>query len=290
MSDQNRALGFAAAFGMIFVWSGFIVFSRAGVTTNLTPYDITALRFVISAAITLPFAAAWWPRKLAGWKQAVIALCGPGIFYTQFMYHGLTNASAAYGGVFANGSLPIFTLVIMALFMGQRPTLRQLLAILMIVVGGLLLAWRGLTLGGADVGTGIALFLSASIVLVVYIIGLGHWGVTPKEALVLVNLPNALIYLPIWMLALPSGVHDTPTDVLIFQALFQGLGPGFLVVILLTLASRHIGAAVTSGLSAVVPATAALLAIPVLGEVPGPLQGIGIAIVTLGLILLVWRR
>ena len=138
--------------------------------------------------------------------------------------------------------------------------------------------------------TGIALFLGASLVLVIYIVGLGHWGVTPKEALVLVNLPNALIYLPVWLLALPTGVHQTPFDVLVFQALFQGLGPGFLVVILLTLTSRHLGAAVTSGLSAVVPATATVLAIPVLGEIPGPVQGLGIAVVTLGLILLVWRR
>lgn len=290
MSDQNRPLGLAAAFGMIFVWSGFIVFSRAGVQTALTPYDVTALRFLVSAAITLPFAVLWWPRTLAPWKQMVIAVCGPGILYTQFMYHGLTNASAAYGGVFANGSLPVFALLIMALALGQRPTLRQVLAVAIIVAGGILLAWRGLSLGGADVVTGIALFLGASLVLVIYIVGLGHWGVTPKEALVLVNLPNALIYLPVWLLALPTGVHQTPIDVLVFQALFQGLGPGFLVVILLTLTSRHLGAAVTSGLSAVVPATATVLAIPVLGEIPGPVQGLGIAVVTLGLILLVWRR
>lgn len=289
MPDQNRALGLAAAFGMIFVWSGFIVFSRAGVQTALTPYDVTALRFVVSAAVILPFAARWWPRRLPWWQQAAIALCGPGIVYTQFMYHGLTNASAAYGGVFANGSLPIFTLILMALFLQRRPRARQLLAVAVIVAGGILLAWRGLHLGGANIATGIALFLGASLVLSVYIIGLGHWGVTPWEALVLVNLPNALIYLPVWLLFLPTGVHETPLSVLAFQGLFQGLGPGILVVILLTLASRHIGAAVTSGLSAVVPATAALLAMPVLSEVPGPVQWLGIAVVTAGLGLLVWR-
>lgn len=34
---QNRTLGLAAALGVLVIWSGFIVFSRAGVQTALTP-------------------------------------------------------------------------------------------------------------------------------------------------------------------------------------------------------------------------------------------------------------
>lgn len=56
------------------------------------------------------------------------------------------------------------------------------------------------------------------------------------------------------------------------------------------LAAQHLGPTHTAGFSAAVPATAALLAIPVLSEIPGPLEWAGIALVTLGLLMLVRAR
>ncbi len=104
------------------------------------------------------------------------------------------------------------------------------------------------------------------------------------------NVPNAIVFLPIWYFLLPSGVADTEFTTIVFQALFQGIGPGFLAVILFALAAFHLGPTPTAGFSAVVPATAALLAIPVLGEVPSALEWVGIATVTLGLGLMMRSR
>ncbi|MGB0848895.1 MAG: hypothetical protein ACPGSM_19330, partial [Thiolinea sp.] len=82
---------------------------------------------------------------------------------------------------------------------------------------------------------------------------------------------------------LPSGLAEAEMSTIIFQALFQVLGPGFLAVILFALAAMHLGPTLTAGFSAVVPAMAALLAIPVLGEVPGMVQWLGILLVSIGL-------
>ena len=109
MSQQNRTIGWLSAFGVICVWSGFVVFSRAGVTTELTPFDLTGLRFIVAGSITLPFVWAWWPRHLPLSVIVLIAVTGPGIMYSLLMFLGFERASAAYGGVFANGSLPLFT-------------------------------------------------------------------------------------------------------------------------------------------------------------------------------------
>ena len=46
MAKPNIALGISSAIAVIFVWSAFIVFSRAGVISNMTAYDVTALRFL----------------------------------------------------------------------------------------------------------------------------------------------------------------------------------------------------------------------------------------------------
>ena len=290
MPTSNLFVGVASAIAVIFIWSGFIVFSRAGMATSLTAYDIAALRFMVAACLVLPFLKSWWPRNLSVGAQASIALFGPGAIYSILMYLGLGQASAAYGGVFANGSLPLFTALLAYIATRKIPGRFQVIAIVIIICGGALVGYRGMMSGGTDVFSGIMLFLGASAVLSVYVFGLHHWNVTPRQALVLVNLPNALIFLPIWYFLLPSGLAEADTSTILFQAVYQGLGPGFLAVILFTLAAVNLGATPTAGFSASVPAMAALMAIPVLSEIPTTLEWVGIAIVTAGLVLLVVKR
>lgn len=290
MSDRSLTIGIASAVFVLVIWASFIVFSRAGVLGGLTPYDLAATRFLVAGALTLPFAWAWWPRHLSLHALAVLAIGGPGALYCVMLFVGLTQASAAYGGVFTNGALPVFTMLIAYLVAATRPTKAQALGSIVIIIGGILVAWRGLQIGGADLTLGIALFLGASVLVAIYIYGIRHWNVAPREALVIVNIPSALIYLPIWWFLLPSTMADAPTDMLIAQFAFQGLGPGFLAVIIFAVLAYHLGPTPTAAVSAAVPASAALLAIPVLEEIPSPLEWIGIATVTLGLALLTLRR
>jgi len=286
----NRKLGIASAVGVLFIWSGFIVFSRAGVTTSLTPADMTGLRFLVAGSITLPFLLKWWPRNLPWHAVCLMSLCGPGALYSMLMYWGLAQASAAYAGVFANGALPIFTVLLVAVFAATLPNRLQLTGIAVIVAGAVLLGSAGFLNSGRNVGVGIGLFLSASAVLSIYIFGVRQWQVTPRQALVLVNVPNAILFVPIWLFLLPSGLEDTGLATIVFQAAYQGLGPGFVAVILFALAATHLGPTATAGFSAAVPASAAVLAIPVLGEIPDVREWIGIGVVTLGLSLLVIKR
>ncbi|MEM7544870.1 MAG: DMT family transporter [Pseudomonadota bacterium] len=288
--QQNFLLGLACAIGVIFIWSGFIVFSRLGVNTALTPFDVSALRFVVAGALTLPFVLRWWPRHLSLPIIALLILTGPGGIYTLLMYFGLENAPAAYAGVFANGSIPIFTMTLAAFLVRDIPGPRRIVAVAIIIAGGALVGWRGLNAGGPDVVQGLILFLTASALLSIYIFGIGKWQVSPWQALAVINIPNMVLFLPLWYFALPSGMGEAAVGDVLFQAAFQGLGPGFLAVILFTTAALHLGSTATAGFSAAVPAGAAILAIPVLAEVPTPLEWAGIALVTAGLIILVLRK
>ena len=284
--SNERTLGLLSAAGVFCIWSGFLVFSRAGVQSGLTPFDLTALRFLVASALILPFAMAWWPRHLPLRATLSMSIFGPGALYSVLMYFGLKHSSAAYGGVFANGTLPVFTILLGFLFARQVPSRRQLIAVLILVVGAVLIGVPGLRSGGNSVVSAIAFFLAASAVLSVYFLGVKHWQVEPRQALALVSLPNAALFLPVWFFLLPSTIHEAPWSTILFQAAFQGLGPGFLAVILFSISARILGPTPSAGLAAAVPASATLLAIPVLGEIPTAVEWIGIAIVTTGLVLL----
>lgn len=290
MADQNFKLGLLAAIAVLFIWSGFIVFSRAGVLSGLTPYDIAALRFIVAGLLVAPFLSAWWPRNLPLGVQALMVLAGPGALYSVLIYAGLERASAAYGGVFSNGALPLVTMGLAFALAGTRPGRGEVIGSAVIIVGGVMVAWRGLSQGGADVGAAIALFLFCAAMIGTYIYTIRQFGVTPRQALAVVTLPNTLIFIPLWWFALPSTLAEAETTTIIAQALFQGIGPGFLALICFAMMANHLGATPTAAVSASVPAVAALLAIPVLGEIPTTLEWIGIGTVTLGLVLLIGRR
>ena len=180
MTQPNLTTGLVAACFILLVWSSFIVLSRAGVLAGFTPYDIAALRFIVAGALTVPFAWWWWPRHLPLRVQVLLTLVGPGAIYSVLLFIGLANASAAYGGVFANGALPIFTMALALLVAGVRPQPAQITGALIIIAGGVMVAWRGLVAGGADVALGIVLFLAASAMIATYIYSLKAFDVKPK--------------------------------------------------------------------------------------------------------------
>ena len=162
MAVQNRRLGIACAIGVLFVWSGFLVVARLGIQTSLTAADIAVLRLTVAGGIILPFVGRWWPRDLGLGPTLILMACGPGIIYSLLMFQGLNETSAAYGGVFANGTLPIFTSLIVALVTAVFPTRKQVVAIAVILAGGVLVGVTGLRIEGANVPLGIALLLAAS--------------------------------------------------------------------------------------------------------------------------------
>lgn len=290
MAEQNLKLGVIAAIGVLFIWSGFIVFSRAGVLSGLTPYDLAALRFIVAGVLVTPFLWAWWPRNIPIRIQILMVLAGPGALYSVLIFLGLERASAAYGGVFSNGALPLVTMGLAFALAGTPPARNEALGSAVIIAGGVMVAWPGLQQGGPDVAAAIALFLICAAMIGSYIYAIRRFAASPLQVLAVVTIPNTVIFVPLWYVALPSTMADAEMTTIIAQALFQGLGPGFLALMLFAMMANHLGATPTAAVSAAVPATAALLAIPVLGEIPTALEWAGIATVTLGLMLLISRR
>ena len=287
---SNRWLGYLAGLGVIAIWSGFIVFSRFGVKGNLTPYDVTALRFIVGAFVALPFVVRYWPHHLPLAKILVLIATGPGIIYSLLMFNGLTYSPAAFAGVFANGTMPIFTAIFAWVFLGERLGKTAFIAIAIIIAGSVAVGYESLSTVGGENLIGLPFFIIASLFLAFYVVLLRLWNLTSRQILAIMSLPSAVVFLPLWWFALPSTIGDASTFEIVLQGLFQGFGPSFLALIFFTYAIQTIGATPVAAFAASVPATAALLAIPVLGERLNLIEWSGVLAVTLGLALLILRK
>src|SRR3569832_2462780 len=93
----NLLKGFSAAAVVVMIWSRIKIISQQNKHNPQTPYDMVAIRFVVSGMAFLPFMLTRWNR-LKWPRLAVLAAIG-GTGYTLFIYSGFALAPAAHAGI-----------------------------------------------------------------------------------------------------------------------------------------------------------------------------------------------
>ena len=275
-------LGVFSALLVALIWSGFVVISRMGAKSPLTIYDMAALRFGFAGLLLLPATYLWWPRRLKIWQVLILA-AGPGVPYALLAYGGFLFAPVSHGGVFINGILPVFTTFIALVWMGIKPTGRSLFAIFIILTGCALTAFSKGGFAGSNSFIGDLLFAASALLLAIYMPATKIWKLTLKELLSFIPFVNAILFIPIWFVALPSNLKAAPWHDIFLQMIFQGLGPSILGLVFFFLAIKHLGATPTAAILAIVPSIAALMGIPLLGDIPLTLEWVGMGFVTIGI-------
>ena len=289
-SSHHSLSGWLAAFGVLLIWSGWVVVARLGVTQTLTIYDMVALRFVVAVIAVSPFIVSYWPRNLCWWKVALLG-CGPGVPYLLFAFTGMKFAPASHAGILMNGSLPVFAALIGWLWLGDRPGKRTVTGLTIILCGCVMIGMDRSSGGiGPDAWIGHLFFLSAACILAAYMVATKFWQLTPLQAMVAIPTANLIWFGPVYLTILPSTIDRAPWSEILLQGIYQGLGPSILGVLFFTTAIRSIGPTPTAAVMAGVPGLAALLAIPVLGEWPSVLAWFGLAVVTAGILLTAFRQ
>lgn len=299
--QRKRWVGIAAALITITVWTAFIVIARGSARGTLLPLDIGFLRIVGAGLVLVPLG--WWlTRKnpAAGWlglspySFRITALLGSlgGVGYAALAYTGFFFAPAAHGSVLMPGTLPLTTAVIAVLLLGERIPGGRAAGLALILLGDLLVGGASLlhAFDGGDVWRGDLLFLCASTCWAAYSVLLRKYALDAVRATVATTLFAVLTYLPMYALLtaadwLPSQLAAAPWREVVFQMVFQGLGSVVIAGITFTKMIEHFGPVRTTMLTALVPGLSALLAVPILGE-PLPWNVLlGLALVTLGIVL-----
>ena len=283
MEKARRARGgWAAVFGVICIWSGFILVTRHSGTGALTSWDIGMLRFGVGRADCSLFPALHCTAHAQG-------DCAIFVFWRRRLcitvYAAFHMSPAVHASVLLPGTLPFATAMIAWLWLGQKPLPRHRIALasvfagIMMTAADTLLQGAGLTLMQI---TGDVLFFCGSSFWAVFTLLLGRYSVQPLAAAVTTTLGSAVLYLPIWWLFLPSSFMRASTAEIVTQALYQGVLVVFISMLLYSLAIDRLGTNTVALQMAFVPVISALAAVPLLGETISALTWGGLLAVTVG--------
>lgn len=281
---STHTKGLLAAGVVVLCWSGFNIVSRAGTTGALTPYDIAALRFGVSGLLALPFFLRMVP--LAQYPRYFVLAMLAGVSYSLLAYVGFSYAPTAHAGVFINGGIPFWTVIIIAVTAGFQLSARSLVPLGFSAAGLLLIAGRSLTeVGVSNVWIGDLLFLSAALVWAVFGVLARRWQVPPRSAIVGIAVFSLLAYMPVYLLCLPQNITMAPTNEILLQAGYQGVVAALVAGAMYTYACQTIGVYRASMTLAIVPGASALGAWLLLDEPLTAMVVAGLVLVSLGALL-----
>ena len=273
----------------ISIWVGWILLTRYGVTTTLSPYDITALRFACAGLLLAPvvYRRGWGIRQVGVTKWLVIVCCA-GVPYVLIASSGLQFAPAAHAGALVPGTMPLWAALLAMLFLKEKIAGVRKLGLMLIPVGIVIFVGAGLTDFASGNWRGHLLFLTAAMTWASFTVAMrsaGQSGFTPLQAAAVVSVVSAVVYLPVYLLFLPHRIMEAPLGPIITQTIYQGI---FVSIISLFAYARSVailGASLGASFASLVPVLAMLTAIPLLGEWPKASDYIGIAAITFGVFL-----
>ena len=282
MSVPTAFSGWLAAAGVVAIWSGFIVISRAGMVGAVPPLDLAALRIFVAAGLCLPFFLRDGWTGVGPWRGLVLGATA-GVGFVLFAFHGFERAPANHGAVLLPGVLPLWIALLSWLALGERPGRRHLFGLGLIASGIAVLITDSL---GDTVrqAIGDGLFLCGSFSWAVFTLLARRWRVPPLQAASLVAIGAFVLYAPVYAVVSDWGLVRLSTAVLIGQGFYQGVIATLASVFLFTRAVAALGAQRTAVITAIVPTVATVLAIPVIGDVPTWAAAAGLALVTIGMI------
>jgi drug/metabolite transporter (DMT)-like permease len=279
---SNRRAIFAALAAQVFFASTSVV-GRFALAT-FTPLAVLLIRVLGAAAVYWAIAPRSAFRLPFTRRQAVIvALCGIlGLVINTGLFLVGLSISTAIDATVVNTSIPVFTAGIAIAVGDELPSALKLAGIGLALVGALVLAGVG-DLHHLSVGD--LLFVANSLCFGGYLVMLRRLART-FDALTLSRwtfLFAALAALPLF--AVGPLTYKAPDAWAIAEGAFLVLGPTVLAYGLSAYALERLESSTVASFVYLQPLVTAALAIPLLGERPGPRTGVGALLICAGVVL-----
>jgi drug/metabolite transporter (DMT)-like permease len=290
--ERNRHVGQArsayvqgAIYGTaaVCIWASFIVVSRLGVQTSLTPWDVAAIRFTVAGCLLLPVLAR---KGLAvnrlSWAGVMAIVAGCGAPMVLLVNGGLLFAPAAHAGALFPGVMPLMVAILARVILKEAFPARSWVGLAAIVVGALGIVWGREVAVGTVQTIGHVMFLVAGLAWAGYTVAMRRARLAGLHAAAIAAVGSLAFYLPIYVSIAGTSVLTAPVFDIALQAVVQGV---LTAVVALLLYGRMVSLLrATSGAAfvALTPVMTGLMGIPVLGEWPSPSDRVAILSISLG--------
>jgi len=292
---QSEAWGYVCGCILALGASTSFAVARAGILAGLTPTDLILMRFGVAGVLLFPVLIPLLLRHgLAnlggiGWPRALVLTLLGGPAFAMMQMGGYAFAPLAHGAVIHPASVTILSTAIAASMLGERLSRAHLLGAALVIGGIVLISWHGLhAAAGANSWIGDLLFFTSAVLWAGFTVLIRYWRVNAVRAIAVVSLLSLLVILPGYLAW--NGLdylRARPAGPMAAQALVQGLLQGTIALTAYSQAIRNLGVSRAVLFPAMVPAVSILIGIPIVGEIPGPLQLTGLVLVTFGLLIAV---
>lgn len=287
-----------ASLGMllcVLIYGSNFAISRHGLLNGLSNHDMLALRFLTAGLLLLPvFFASGLGHGLrtcagVGWGRGLVLVVMSGFPMSYLMITGLTMAPAAHGATIGPGTVTVIGVLGSVILFGAIVTRNLVVGIAMVLAGLGLLGWYGSVNAASGVMLGDLCFLGVGLVWGGYPLAIQYWKVDGLKATAVVSVVS-MLYLPIYALLYFRGFDVAPWWVIVLHAFNQGVLNVIVGLWIWGWAARVLGASVVGRFPPLIPVAGTLMAVPVLGEIPGPLQVMAIVLIVGGLLLTTFGR
>lgn len=287
--------GYAYGATAAIIWGSQLVMNRAGAIHGLDGLDVAALRSGFAGLLLLPWFFAR-PRYGSGpgrvpWLHAIgLALAAGPLFIGASML-GFHFAPLPHGAVLQPSTMVLTAMLLSATLLHERLRARRLAGAAIILSGLTLIAGPALLQGDRMTPIGDGLFIIAGALFASYSVLSKLWSVGPMHATAAAAVIAGAIFLPPYLLfAGPAHILALSWPMLLGQIFVQAILTGIVSLLAFGRAIQILGAARASLFPALVPVSAILIGIPIVGELPTPLQLTGLLIVTAGLLVALSTR
>lgn len=289
MSRRSPWLGIFSGLGCALIWGVQAVVSRHAMLSGLSPADVAILRFVAASVVLLPWALKHmrpFPVGRLGWRRAWVMALLIGPLYSLLLVGGASFAPALHSSIIAPGLIPVFTALLVALIIGERPGRMRMVG-LVVIVAGIGVFSRDALLAvpsRPDAWIGDVLFVLIAVLWSLFGLLARRWGASSIEitaATCILSLPLlgvVAVALPVHLLAVPPGEW-------LLQALYQGVLVGVVALYLYARSVETLGAAKATLFLPLVPVVTATCSALLLAETPTGTEIVGMAIVVAGMLL-----
>jgi drug/metabolite transporter (DMT)-like permease len=273
----------------ISIWVGWILYTRVGVTSEtsrMSPFDLVALRFACAGLLMLPII---WRQGFAiqrvGLVNWLLVVGCAGVPYVLLASGGLQFAPAAQAGALIPGTMPLWAALLAIAVLKEHVSGWRRAGLALIPVGILTILGAGLFHFETGHWRGHLMFIAAAMTWATFTVAVRRSGLGAMHAAAIVSVASMLAYLPIYFLFLPHGLASTPWSAIAGQTIYQGVVVSIVSLVAYARAVDILGASLAASFASLVPVLAMLAAIPLLGEIPGKSDVIGIAVITTGVLL-----